>query len=151
MLISSLALAEKYDYLAEKFKIGYAFLRREDLADLPVGTIELTQGVTASVQEYTTLSADEGKYETHDRYFDVHYMVIGSENVYLAHRDSVEEKIAYNAEKDITIYHSPQKASCMTLYQGDLIVVAPEEAHMPKIIVNEPVAVKKIVLKIPVL
>lgn len=150
MLISSPALAERYDYLAEKFKIGYAFLRRPNLADLPVGKIELEQGVTASVQEYTTIPADEGKYETHDRYFDIHYIVAGREGFHLAPRDTLEEKIPYDAERDITIYHSPETASQVILSQGELIVVTPEEAHMPKMIAGEPCMVKKIVLKVPV-
>lgn len=150
MLISSLALAEQYDYLAEKFRIGYAFLRKPDLADLAVGKIELEQGVTASVQEYTTIPTNEGKYETHDRYFDIHYMVSGRECFDLAPRNALEEKIPYDAERDITIYHSPETASQMILTQGDLIVVTPEEAHMPKMIAGEPCEVKKIVLKVPV-
>ncbi|WP_333650267.1 YhcH/YjgK/YiaL family protein [Lacrimispora sp.] len=150
MLISSLVLAEHYDYLAEKFRISYAFLSRPDLADLPVGSIKLEQGVTASVQEYTTIPSHEGKYETHDRYFDIHYMVTGREVFDLAPRDALEEKIPYNAERDITIYHGPNMASQIILSQGELIVLSPEEAHMPKIIAGEPCTVKKIVLKVPV-
>ena len=103
MLISSLVLAEHYDYLAEKFRISYTFLNRSDLADFPVGSIKLEHGVTASVQEYTTIPADQGKYETHDRYFDIHYMVSGSEVFELATREALEEKIPNNAEKDLTI------------------------------------------------
>lgn len=150
MLISTLTLAEHYDYLAEKFKIAYAFLRRPDLADLPVGTIKLEQGVSASVQKYTTIPESEGKYETHDRYFDVHYMVSGREVFALAPRAEVEEKIAYNEERDITIYHAPKQPSRVILSQNELIVLAPEEAHMPKIIAGEACPVKKIVLKVPV-
>ena len=41
-------------------------------------------------------------------------------------------------------------ASHIILTPGELIVLAPEEAHMPKIIADGPCKVKKIVLKVPV-
>ena len=113
MLISTLTLAEHYDYLAGKFKIAYAFLRRPDLADLPVGTIKLEQGVSASVQEYTTIPESEGKYETHDRYFDVHYMVSGREVFALAPRAEVKKKshTTRNATLQFTMPQNSQAGS----------------------------------------
>ena len=41
MLTTTLDLAEKYDYLSEKFKKAYDFLKTQDLNTLPVGTIEI--------------------------------------------------------------------------------------------------------------
>lgn len=41
MLTTNLALAEKYDYLSEKFQKAFAFLRETDLEALPVGNVPI--------------------------------------------------------------------------------------------------------------
>lgn len=44
MLTTNLALAEKYDYLSEKFQKAFAFLRETDLEALPVGNVPIEGG-----------------------------------------------------------------------------------------------------------
>ena len=41
MLTTNILLAEKYDYLSEKFKKAFTFLRDTDLAALPVGNVPI--------------------------------------------------------------------------------------------------------------
>ena len=65
----------KYDLTAKKFQVAFAFLRREDLGDLPEGWIELGDGVRASVQHYTTMAAETLSFETHEKFFDIQYLV----------------------------------------------------------------------------
>ena len=56
MLTTSIGLIQKYDYLEEKFKKGYEFLRNTDLKALPLGRVDIDgDEVFASVQEYTTI------------------------------------------------------------------------------------------------
>lgn len=53
MLTTTIDLIDKYDYLAEKFKKGYRFLKNTDLKTLPLGRIEIDgDEVFANVQEY---------------------------------------------------------------------------------------------------
>ncbi len=53
MLTTNLKLADKYNYLSEKFTKAYHFLRTEDLEALPVGITEIDGNeVFANVQEY---------------------------------------------------------------------------------------------------
>ena len=62
MLTTSIGLIQKYDYLEEKFKKGYEFLRNTDLKALPLGRVDIDgDEVFASVQEYTTMPAMEGR------------------------------------------------------------------------------------------
>ena len=53
MFSTKTGLEYKYDLSERKFRVAFEFLRRTDLADLPVGWIDLEEGVRASVQEYT--------------------------------------------------------------------------------------------------
>ena len=60
MLTTNIALAEKYDYLSDKFKKAFTFLRETDLASLPIGRTEIDgDEVYASVQSYTTMTVEE--------------------------------------------------------------------------------------------
>ena len=63
MLTTSIDLIQKYDYLEDKFKKGYEFLRNTDLKALPLGRVDIDgDEVFASVQEYTTMPADACRY-----------------------------------------------------------------------------------------
>ena len=78
MLTTNITLAEKYDYLSDKFKKAFTFLRETDLASLPIGRTEIDgDEVYASVQSYTTMTVEECAFESHLEYFDVQYVVEG--------------------------------------------------------------------------
>lgn len=150
MFNTSTKYAEKYDYLEKKFKIGYEFLRRSDLADLEVGAIQLEEGVLAQIQKYNTNAPEIGKYETHDRNFDIQYVISGEEKFEVACRESLEVETPYDAQKDITFYKEPANSSVIYLKAGDFVVVSPEEAHKPRCNASATCEVKKIVIKVPV-
>lgn len=93
MLTTSIDLIQKYDYLEDKFKKGYEFLRNTDLKALPLGRVDIDgDEVFASVQEYTTMPADACRYESHDLYFDIQYVVEGQERFGYTKRAGLEEK-----------------------------------------------------------
>lgn len=151
MLYSTKVLAAKYDYLAPKFKIGYEFLKRADLAALPVGKIDLELGVFVQVQEYTSKIPATAKFETHDKYFDIQYVVAGEETFGIAHREGLAIDTPYNPEKDICFHKEPAVSGLLYLQAGDVVVVSPEEAHKPSLAVNgKQGTVKKLVIKVPV-
>ncbi len=151
MFATTKALSTKHNFLAEKFTIGYEFLHRDDLPALPVGNIDLGGGITVQVQEYTSKLPAEGMFETHDKFFDIQYVVSGVEAFGIAKREGLEISIPYNPEKDIAFYKEPAVSGSVILAAGDLVVVAPEDAHKPGLaIADRRVAVKKLVIKIPV-
>ncbi len=151
MLFATRELAAKYDYLAPKFKIGYDFLMRDDLATLPVGKIDLADGVFVQVQEYTSKIPSTARFESHDKYFDIQYVAAGEETFGIAHREGLEIDTPYSPEKDISFYREPAVSGLLYLRAGDTVVVAPEEAHKPSLSVNgKQGQVKKLVVKVPV-
>jgi YhcH/YjgK/YiaL family protein len=148
MFATNILFAEKYDYMNEKFKTAYEFLRRKDLTELPVGEIKLSPDVTVRVQEYTTKLPKDAKFETHDKMIDIQYVAAGQELFGLASRDRLEVSVPYNSEKDITFYHDPAAYGSVLLQAGDFIVVYPEDAHKPSCIAGSPAPVKKMLIKI---
>lgn len=151
MLTCNLQIVEKYDYLEEKFRKGYDFLRNTDLLALPVGKVEIEgDDIFASVQEYTSLAADTCKFEAHNRYFDIQYVVEGEEQFGYAKRSDLTEEAPYDEESDMVFFQEPESAGTVLLKAGDCIVVAPEDAHKPRCQANGACRVKKIVIKVRV-
>lgn len=148
MFYSNIGIAEKYDYLEEKFRKGYQWLKETDISSLPEGSYPISgEEVIANVQEYTTLQPDQCLFETHEKYFDIQYVVSGREQFGICSRNglTVKERIE---EKDLIFYEEPAHSGSVLLEEGDLIVVAPEDAHKPRLVAGEPCRVKKVVIKV---
>lgn len=106
--------------------------------------------IYASVQEYTSLKADTCKFEAHNRYFDIQYVVEGEEQFGYAKRADLTEEAPYDEMNDIVFFCEPEEAGTVLLKAGDCIVVAPEDAHKPRCQAKEACYVKKIVIKVRV-
>ena len=148
MFSTNIGIAEKYDYLEEKFRKGYQWLRETDIRSLPEGSYPVMgKEVVAQVQEYTTFPADQGLFETHEKYFDIQYMVYGKEMFGICKREGLilKERIE---ERDLTFYEEPELCGTVLLREGDFIVVAPEDAHKPRCEAGEACKVKKVVVKV---
>lgn len=150
MFFSNIKIAEKYNYLEDKFLAAYKWLAETDIASLSVGSYPiLGDQVVANIQEYTTIKPDEGFFETHEKFFDIQYVVSGKEQFGFCKRDglAVRERIE---ENDLIFYEEPALSGTVLLEAGDLIVVAPEDAHKPRCQADGPEPVKKVVVKVAV-
>ena len=152
MLTTNLALAEKYDYLSEKFQKAFAFLRETDLEALPVGNVPIEgDEIYANVQSYTTMDAGECPFESHRLYFDIQYMADGDAIFGYEPASNLTPSTEYDSEKDLMFYEEPKESGAILLKKGDLAIVPPEDAHAPRRMSgNGPCRVKKIVVKVKV-
>lgn len=149
MLFSPIAIAEKYNYLEDKFLAAYKWLKETDLDNTPVGSYPVCDGVTANVQEYTTFPASQGYFETHDKFFDVQYVISGKEQFGVCKREGLVVR-EENPDNDVVFYEEPALSGTVLLLPGDLIAVAPEDAHKPRCAAGEPEFVRKVVVKVKV-
>lgn len=150
MFFSNIEVVEKYNYLEDKFRAAYQWLRETALESLTVGSYPiLGNQVVANVQEYTTLSLEEASFESHEKYFDIQYLVSGQEQFGICKREGLREKHRV-PENDVIFYEEPEQSGTVLLLPGDLIVVAPEDAHKPRCRAAKAQLVKKIVIKVAV-
>lgn len=148
MFHSDVSIAEKYDYLAPKFRAGYKWLAETNFSTLADGKYRvLGDDVIADVQTYTTQPVSERRFEAHDVHFDIQYVAEGQEFFGVCPREGLSITEAH-PERDTFFYESPESFSMILLREGEFIVVAPEEAHMPKCAVKIPSRVRKVVIKI---
>ena len=139
------------DFTREDFRAAYAFLSRGDLADLPLGRHEVNERVFALVQEYDTQPSKEIKWEAHNRYYDVQFVVSGRERFWVTPRASLREAAPYDEAADIVFFQeSGEGADEVLLLPGDMVIVGAREAHKPRCADQTPAFVRKIVVKVPV-
>lgn len=149
MLFANSMIAEKYNYLEEKFVKAYKWLRETDIMALEPDTVCPIDGddVFAQIQEYTTILPEEGAFETHEHYFDIQYVAAGQEMFGICKRDGLVFKEQPEG-KDLLFYEEPELSGTVLLKEGDLIVVAPEDAHKPRLQAGGPCKVRKVVVKV---
>lgn len=150
MISGNITRGKAYDVSTPKFATAFAFLKRDDLAMLPEGWVELENGVRASVQHYTTSPAEELKYEAHERFFDIQFIVDGEEVIGCTFRDGLKIETPYDAKNDVTFYQTPSVHGGVYLKAGDYAIFAPEDVHQPRCAADGPMRVIKIVVKVPV-
>lgn len=148
MFFSNISIAEKYNYLEEKFTCAYKWLAETDINALPAGSYPIMgDTVVANVQEYTTIPADTVFFETHEKYFDIQYVAKGKEQFGICKRDGLKVKERIE-ENDLIFYEEPELSGTVLLEEGDMIIVAPEDAHKPRCQAGGPCFVKKVVVKV---
>lgn len=150
MVSGNISHNQTYDFNAPKFLTAFTFLKRSDLFTMPEGWVELDNGVRASVQHYTTAPAEKLKFETHERFFDIQFIVDGEEVIGCTFRGGMKIETPYDTKNDVTFYQTPSVHGGVYLKAGDYAIFAPEDAHQPRCAANVPTQVIKIVVKVPV-
>lgn len=150
MLTTKKSLEFKYNYQSEGFKKAFDWLENTDLLEIKPG-VYLVDGdnVKAEVQEYETKEFEECPFESHTKYFDIQYMVKGTEILGYANKEGSVSH-GYNADRDLELYETPSKYSSLVLKDNEFAIVSPDDLHQPRVkyLKNEPV--KKIVMKVKV-
>lgn len=136
----------KDDVLAEAF--GFLASLKADCED---GKYEIMgDDMFALVQSYDTKDIADCKIEAHHKFIDIQTLLVGSERMFYAAVNSLENCDEYNPENDAAFYkYEADKAVEYVLTPGVFTIFFPNEGHMPGISLKSASApVKKVVIKI---
>ncbi|MBR1470616.1 MAG: YhcH/YjgK/YiaL family protein [Lachnospiraceae bacterium] len=128
----------------------YEFIKSHDLASLELGRYELENGSYVLIQSYTSKLRNVAKYETHENYYDIQYIISGKEIISMIPAEKLTVKVPYNPEKDITFYENSFEGIDHVLEDGDFLIIAPGEGHMPGVCADAQSEIHKAVFKVPV-
>jgi len=149
MIFDSIENAELYYGLGEKFKKAFEFLKKSDLADLPLEIIEIEgDNVFAIPQRYLTKNETDARWESHRKFIDIQYVVFGSENIGFVLEDYLDELEPYDEEKDVEFFSGD--GDYVQVNEGEFAIFFPDDAHKPGLKVSANEEVYKIVIKIKV-
>lgn len=149
MIYDKIDNLETYADISEDIRIGLEFLRQVS-PDIEKGVHELSPRVKAIVSEYTTKPENENGYEAHRQYIDIQYLVSGSEKICCLPLEYLKETKPYSEECDAALYSADIQPQEMMIGNGYFAVFFPQDGHMPQLSADEPLPVKKIVVKVKI-
>ncbi len=153
MITTTAARIERYRGLSPEMDMAIAWLGSGGWESLLPGRYEIDgDRVLAMVSSYETKPSEDCFYETHRKYIDVHVLVSGREYVLARDSASLTVKTVYSAENDIEFQEaSPGEVQRAYLAPGTVLILFPEDAHMPCVrIGGYPETVRKVVVKVRV-
>jgi len=110
--------------------------------------------IFAKVFDYTSKNLLETTLEAHRVYADVHMALPGPAGGPEVHGrfglDELEEKTPYDAERDLVLYHHPDRFRALfTLHPGQFCVYFPQDAHLSQGKTGAaPESLRKVVVKV---
>lgn len=109
-------------------------------------------GWYVNVHGYTTQARQDCVWENHTATIDIQFMSSGEEAIDVAPVGELGSRISFHAGTDTEKFGNVGVAhNTVVLRSGDFVVLLPGEAHRPKVAVNEPSVLRKLVVKIPAL
>jgi YhcH/YjgK/YiaL family protein len=147
MILDVLDNADRYADLNPRFAAAFAFLRRQDLSELPVGRIDLADGLYAVVAKGPGRKPEDALIETHDQYIDLAYVISGTDVIgWKARRDLGPAIEAPDPRADVAFYED-KPTHWAEVRPGMIAAYFPEDAHMPMISDGD---IHKIIMKVRV-
>ncbi len=104
--------------------------------------------VFASITEIVDKPFEETKWEFHQKYIDLQYVISGKEKMGEASFENEKVTMPYNLAKDVATYHI-NKGKYYVADSNTFYLFFPNTTHRPNIMVNQE-KVKKLVIKIRV-
>ncbi len=139
----------QYKGLMKNLDIALTYLETHDLSELVLGRNEVDgDDVFINYMNYTTIPEEEGFFEAHLDYLDLHIMVSGEECVGVSHISELEE-FTRDEASDFVGYKGIAQSKCLVNTEMALVVY-PEDAHMVKVMCEAPESVCKAVIKIKI-
>ena len=146
MVIDQLENASQYYGLGIRIEMALRYLQETDVQNAAADRYDIDgDKVYAMVQEYNSKPKAEGFWESHRKYLDVQYVAAGAEHmgyaptVRLSPGEYQEENDFIELAGDGEFFH---------LREGFFCILAPQDAHMPGMAVDQPTPVKKVVIKV---
>lgn len=143
-------LAIQYHKNSKHWDQAFHFLKTADLAHLPLGK-QILEGehLFISVAEYLPKERELVRYESHQKYIDIQYMIKGEEIMGLTTHDKVTLDEAYSVENDIAFFKS-DGGKYIRATPEKFLIFFPDDVHRPSISTGDSLLVRKIVVKIRV-
>ncbi|MEG0853048.1 MAG: YhcH/YjgK/YiaL family protein [Angelakisella sp.] len=137
----------QYLGLHKNLDTALRFLEQTPLESLTLGRNEIDgDDVYVSRFDYNTIPLEQGAFEAHEVYADIHLVLSGAEQLGVSHIGTLEETTR-NPDSDFVGYRGDVELFC-PLRKGDFAVVFPEDAHIVKLQLGGESTVQKVVFKV---
>lgn len=144
--------AIQYNRNSQVWDKVYQFLKNTDLKKLAVGKYPIAgDSAFAVVSENVTKDPADVKWEHHEKYIDIQYIIIGEEKMGIAPFSKATTIVPYSETNDIGFYSLPDSlANYYDATPTDILIFFPQDAHRPSLKTKKFDHNKKIVIKVRV-
>jgi len=135
----------------ERWDKAFIFLKSGDLSKLEVKRYDIDgDNLYAPVSEYLTKNIEDAKFEAHQKYIDIQYVISGTELMSVAPLSIKKDVLVpYDATKDVG-FMTVTKSSDYIATPERFFIFFPSDIHRPSVRVGDYSQVKKIVVKVKV-
>lgn len=146
MIYVKRAHLNRYRGLCPALDTAIDHLARTDLSTLAPGRNEVDgSNVFINRFDYTSVPESQAIWEGHARYGDIHIMISGREKIGVSPAEALTNTVCKEAE-DFLGFEGPVR-SWYPMEEDDVLIVFPEDVHMVKVMLDEPMAVSRAVVK----
>lgn len=149
MVIADLKDFNRYCNGNDKIQRAFKYIQETNLQALEAGK-HLIDGedVFVLVQEYVTKEPKLCRFESHERYIDIQFIVSGTEKMSWLPIDKLTLAENDLAKTDKALYKDSSAGNNFIVKEGQFVIFYPEDGHKACITADEPCLVKKLVLKV---
>ncbi len=135
------------DEAAERLARACSLIASGMINELPLSRTEIEgSDIYVNVSEYKTHELNNSLWEAHRKYADIHYVIDGSEQIACAPSDAMTVTQEYSDATDAVLGRAEGEA--VDLINGRYVVLLPDTAHCPGVMLGSPEKVKKAVIKV---
>jgi YhcH/YjgK/YiaL family protein len=135
----------------ERWDKAFSFLKSTDLSGLELKRYDIDgDNLYAPVSEYLTKNEEDARYEAHQKYIDIQYVVSGKEMIGVAPMSQKKDVLEpYDSTRDIEFLTVSGGENRLAM-PDRFFIFFPEDAHRPGLKDTENSPVRKIVVKVRV-
>lgn len=149
MIYSSIYSNEDIALYPKAIKEAIEYLKSKDFLTMEPGTYVIDgENMYALVMDLETKPAKEKRPETHQDYLDVQFLVTGKERLGFKADVNNDPIVEAKTEQDIYFYDEIENEGYVISTPGNYCVFFPNDIHRPGCMVDEPIVVRKVVIKI---
>lgn len=134
--------------LQEKIDATLEAIENLNYEKTELGKIIIDEDIFLLVQKYMSKDPEVARFETHNDYLDIQYVVSGKECMEIAPKTIMTVTEPYDAARDVEFYEDVENATKVVLTDGAYVIVYPTDAHKPGVRVGASMEIKKIVAKV---
>lgn len=140
----------KIEDVKKDFPKVYNFMQIYNLQELLEQRYDLGDDEYVNVESYDTFEFQNRRYESHKKYIDIQCIIVGRENIIVEPIQNLEILEVYNEEKDIAFYSNTVRGTDCYMETGEMLLLMPQDGHMPCVSIDKTAHVKKAVFKLKV-
>ncbi|MGM5469987.1 YhcH/YjgK/YiaL family protein [Flavobacteriaceae bacterium LMO-SS05] len=145
-------LSKQYQTSTVWWDKAFEFLRNNDLDNIEPGSYIIDEGnVIAYVSEAPTKEMDAIKWETHNNFNDLQYIIVGQAKMGIVsvNGSGASVTVPYDSKRDVTNYEV-NDAKYYVAKSGTFFIFTPKDIHRPAFKMPGYDRVKKILIKVRV-